>query len=527
MGGTGLRHAQGNLLQQGEKGAASANRGTPQSPGRWLLTFSFVITAIGAIAIALIIVNYVIANLAKENLIRIAEENTTRDALHIVSMVRGSHSMGGMTSAGSSDTDKAMEDTHQSMPLTLEFLAGPQGLSNTFSMLLAEFNIVKLDLLNLDPRVVWSTDPGSIGPDNSEILLQKEAEQPETRDIPGDISSRLDRDHDLVDLIGVHRRTAIVRTYIPLKDTPSGQVIGGIEIYRDVSSDVALQIDETTLVVLWTTVSTMGGLFLVLLSFIVLADRRIYTSTQARDQKTRELQQESQAKSQILSTVSHEFKTPLTSILSQVQIMLRQPDKVGTLSERQQRYLEGVQEDSRRLRTLIDDLLDVSRIESGTLKLALTELDVQLEIEEVVRSLETQINDQEMRVIPAIPPDMSRVKSDKLRFSQIVSNLLTNACKYSPVGATTTITASKNNGSVQIDVSDTGMGISEIDQSRLFGKFFRVDNSATRGIYGTGIGLFITKHLVHAHGGQIWVKSEEGDGTTFSFTLPLAEGEEI
>ena len=161
-------------------------------------------------------------------------------------------------------------------------------------------------------------------------------------------------------------------------------------------------------------------------------------------------EQESRAKTQILSTVSHELKTPLTSILSQVQIMLRQQDRVGALSERQQRCLKGIQEDSYRLRVLIDDLLDISSIESGTLRLTLTELDVQLEIKEVVQSLETQINEKEASVILDIPPDLSRVKSDKVRFPQIVRNLFTNACKYSPVGATTTITARENGEFIQM-----------------------------------------------------------------------------
>lgn len=287
--------------------------------------------------------------------------------------------------------------------------------------------------------------------------------------------------------------------------------------------------EPTRAIVLRTTTGAMGGLFLVLFGFIVAADKNIYTSN-IRDIAMVEAQleqreQESRAKTQILSTVSHELKTPLTSILSQVQIMLRQQDRVGALSERQQRCLKGIQEDSYRLRVLIDDLLDISSIESGTLRLTLTELDVQLEIKEVVQSLETQINEKEASVILDIPPDLSRVKSDKVRFPQIVRNLFTNACKYSPVGATTTITARENGEFIQIDVSDTGIGMSETELSGLFDKFYRVDNSTTRRVFGTGIGLFITRHLVDAHGGKIWVKSEEGKGSTFSFTLPRGERE--
>ena len=236
-----------------------------------------------------------------------------------------------------------------------------------------------------------------------------------------------------------------------------------------------------------------------------------------------QLEQESQAKSLILSTVSHELKTPLTSIVSQVYILLRQQDKVGPLNERQQRHVETVQRNADRLKILIDDLLDITGIESGTLKLVLMDLDVRWEIEDIVRSLENQIYEKQIRVVLNTPPDLPKAKADRLRFSQVVSNLLSNSCKYYPVGATTTITAKEHEEVIQIDISDTGIGMPKDAQASLFAKFFRVDNSSTRRVSGTGIGLFITRHLVQAHGGKIWVESEEGKGSTFSFTLPRAD----
>ena len=235
--------------------------------------------------------------------------------------------------------------------------------------------------------------------------------------------------------------------------------------------------------------------------------------------KNQELEQESLAKTQILSTATHELKTPLTSIMGYVEVLLEQ-GRVGPLNERQQRYLETVQESAHQLKVLIDVLLDVSRIESGSFELNLTELDVQREIEDVVRSMQDQISEKGIHVVLNIPNNLSRVNADRLGFSQIISNLLSNACKYSPAGATTTIAAKEEGGLIHIGVSDTGVGISEADQARLFRKFFRADNSSTREVSGTGLGLFITKYLIEAHGGSIWVKSEEGKGTTFSFTLP-------
>lgn len=256
--------------------------------------------------------------------------------------------------------------------------------------------------------------------------------------------------------------------------------------------------------------------------------RSALTLKQEMDSRKRayaKLEQESLAKTQILATVTHELRTPLTSIMGYVDMLLVHQEKVGSLNERQQKYLDYVQEDSRILKALIDDLLDISRIEADSLELTITELEVQPEIEHVIRSLQNQFAEKEIRVALEVPPDLCLVKADRLRFSQVVTNLVSNAYKYSPAGATITITAVENNGLIHIDVSDTGMGISKEDQSRLFTKFFRADNSSTRAEAGTGLGLYITKLLIEAQEGQIWVQSELGTGSTFSFNLPVAGGD--
>ena len=231
-----------------------------------------------------------------------------------------------------------------------------------------------------------------------------------------------------------------------------------------------------------------------------------------------------QERTAILATTSHELKTPITSIVNQVYVMLRQQDRVGHLTELQQEYLEDIQEDACRLKNLVEDLLDVATVDSNTLTLTFTELDVQQEIQGALRICESQIHENEMHVALNIPPDLCKVKADRLRFAQVLGNLISNASKYSPKGATTTITAKEKGDFVQIDVSDTGIGIPESVQSKIFDKFFRVDNSSTRTEAGTGIGLFIVKCLVETHGGEIWVESGEGNGSTFSFTLPQADG---
>ena len=253
------------------------------------------------------------------------------------------------------------------------------------------------------------------------------------------------------------------------------------------------------------------------------ANEGLQLSNSRLGEKNRELETLSEAKTQILATATHELKTPLTSIVGYVDLMLEQ-DRVGALNERQARYLKRVERNARRLQALIGDLLDISRIESGSLVLALEELELRRETEEVVRSSQREIEDKQIRVLLNISQATPRIKADRLRFSQIVGNLLSNACKYSPRGSAVAIDATENGGLVQIDVADTGAGISPEDQGRLFTKFFRADNSSTREVSGTGLGLFITKHMVEAHSGDIWVHSEEGKGSTFSFTLPTVNG---
>lgn len=242
-----------------------------------------------------------------------------------------------------------------------------------------------------------------------------------------------------------------------------------------------------------------------------------------RHRLSEELKQESQAKSMVLSTATHELKTPLTSIVGYVDRILLSRDTVGPLNERQSRYLETVKKNAHRLKVLVDDLLDISRIEAGGLELNVAEVDVRQEVEEAFQNLQQEINEKGLTVVVKIPEGTCRVLADRLRFSQVIGNLVSNACKYSMEGSTVTVTSLELEKTVQIDVTDTGIGISQADQFQLFDKFFRADNTLTRKESGTGLGLYITKHLIEAHHGSIRVQSEPGKGTTFSLTWPKAE----
>ncbi len=243
-------------------------------------------------------------------------------------------------------------------------------------------------------------------------------------------------------------------------------------------------------------------------------------SNEELETKNRDLEEAGLAKMQILSAASHELKTPLTSIVGYIDRMLLQRDTVGELNDRQERYLETVKKNSYRLKALVDDLLDISRIESGGMVLAKTTVDVVTELEDAVRSVQPHAERKSIDIELNIPANLPPVWAERMRFSQVVVNLLSNACKYSNEEAKVVVNAVQKDNSIQIDVADNGIGISKADQAHLFNQFFRAETELTRVETGTGLGLFITKYLVEAHGGEIWVESEEGQGTTVSFTFP-------
>ena len=238
------------------------------------------------------------------------------------------------------------------------------------------------------------------------------------------------------------------------------------------------------------------------------------------EMKNRELEESSASKSRILVTMSHELRTPLTSIVALVDRMILQQEKVGPLNDRQRRYLEGIQESSAELKMHIDDLLDVARIEADQLELQMVELEPGPEIQTVMAAMRPQAADKSIELVENIASDLRPIDADRARFFQIVAHLVSNACKFSPPDATITIEAKNEPGRVRIAVSDSGVGLSEDERSQLFTKFFRADNSLNREVAGTGLGLYIAKHLVNAHNGDIWVESVEGRGSTFTFTVP-------
>jgi signal transduction histidine kinase/CheY-like chemotaxis protein len=226
-------------------------------------------------------------------------------------------------------------------------------------------------------------------------------------------------------------------------------------------------------------------------------------------------------KTEFVSLVSHELRTPLTSIKGYVDLLL--DGEVGELEPDQKEFLAIVRGNAQRLVSLINDLLDISRIESGKVELHRASIDMARLIEGVAMAMRPQLDGKRQRLVLALPDPMPVVRGDADRVAQILTNLISNAHKYSPAGSAIRVAAERQGNQVRIDVQDNGIGLSADEQAHLFTKFFRAENRTTREVGGTGLGLVITRSLVEMHGGTMEVVSAPGKGATFSFTLPIAE----
>ncbi len=225
-------------------------------------------------------------------------------------------------------------------------------------------------------------------------------------------------------------------------------------------------------------------------------------------------------KNEFVSTVSHELRTPLTSIKGYVDLIV--DGEAGEINEIQREFLEIVQENSDRLVSLINDMLDISRIESGRIHLKVEPIEITDLIVGAAGTFKTMADQSSVELVTSVTEDIPRAAGDRDRIGQVLMNLVSNAIKYSPGGGTATIAARRDGDDVIVEVSDTGIGIKPEDQAGLFSKFYRVDSSLTRDIGGTGLGLSICKSIVELLGGRIWAESEFGEGSTFGFSLPVA-----
>jgi signal transduction histidine kinase len=237
------------------------------------------------------------------------------------------------------------------------------------------------------------------------------------------------------------------------------------------------------------------------------------------EQQNLAIHEANRLKTEFVSMVTHELRTPLTSIQGYAELMLEDEQ----ISGEERESLAIVKKNADRLLGLINDLLDLSRMEAGRLDLHRTSLDLARLIPEVAGSLRPLIEAKRQRLRLDVGEALPAVWADQDRVTQILTNLISNAHKYTLVEGNITVAARRDDGFVRVDVSDTGIGLSPQDQAQLFTKFFRAHERSPQAGGGTGLGLVICRLLVELHGGRITVSSAPGQGSTFSFTLPAGE----
>jgi signal transduction histidine kinase len=219
--------------------------------------------------------------------------------------------------------------------------------------------------------------------------------------------------------------------------------------------------------------------------------------------------------------VSHELKLPMTSIKGYSDLMLS--GATGALNENQTIFLNTIRNNVNRMATLVSDLADISRIESGNLRLEPREVPIWDVIDEVVTLTRIHTIQKKQTVTVNIPNELPKAWCDRNRLAQILTNLISNANKYTQEGGAIIVHATQEDNLIQIKVEDNGLGMTPEDQQKLFSKFFRSADEKIREAPGTGLGLSITRNLIELQGGKIWFESEFRKGTTFYFTVPVSK----
>jgi signal transduction histidine kinase len=303
---------------------------------------------------------------------------------------------------------------------------------------------------------------------------------------------------------------------LPVSDE-SG-LVGAAAVFRDISPLLA-EIHRIQALVAAAIALAIGAVFLLLHQVYVRSARRIRVEEAERRSalaQVEALHQLSALKDEFVATVSHELRSPLVPLLVYSEALAQggaDPAEAPVLGAEMHRA-------ATRMQRLVEDLLEINRLERGQVRLEPRAVDLAETIGLAARDLvgSAPTHPVALDLEPGLPP----VWADEGRLLQVLANLLSNAVRYSPGGGPITIRARRDDDRVVVSVSDRGIGIPADKLPRIFERFYRVENETTRTVRGTGLGLAICKRLIEAQGGTIWVEAQEGVGSTFSFTLPLA-----
>jgi signal transduction histidine kinase len=477
-------------------------------------------------SVVTILVQMVGGDLAEENLARVTEENTVRDARHILSMLRGTHD--GTAAEPRVGTAGSDDRLSPSTPLTLEGLASPQGLPGTHRSLVVGLNIAGIDLIDLNGTVVWSSDPAVTGTARAGSALFQTAAL-------GQPASDLFAERVIVGLDGASRHIPVVETHLPVRATPAGESIGVLAIFRDVASDYAIQVADTRANILWITLGFMAILFVVFSVFVLAADLAIHRgnrrevaliegrlaerkrSEEALSRQTRELKRSNAELEQFAYVASHDLQEPLRMVTSFTQLPARRYK--GRLDEEADKYISFAADGAIRMSMLISDLLTNSQM--GRAATDPGRVDCEAILATAVQNLQKAIRESGATVTHDPLP---KVVGNNTQFVQLFQNLIGNAVKYQNGNVPEVhVAADRTDSGWRFSFRDNGIGIEPSQFERIFAIFQRLHTGEE--YPGTGVGLALCNKIAERHGGSIWVESGPGYGSTFYVTISTS-GEE-
>jgi two-component system, NtrC family, sensor kinase len=301
-------------------------------------------------------------------------------------------------------------------------------------------------------------------------------------------------------------RGALVRAgYRALLAVPlvrEGHLLGGLTVIRKATGEFAPEVIE-----LLRTFATQSAL--------AIQNARLFREI---EDKSRQLEVASQHKSEFLANMSHELRTPLNAIIGFSEVLT---DRMfGDLNEKQEEYLRDIYASGTHLLSLINDILDLSKIEAGRMELELTEFDLPTALDNALMLVRERAQRRSLTLHKDVDAEVGQIQGDERKIRQVVLNLLSNAIKFTPEGGRIELAAVPKDGLVEVSVSDTGVGIAPEDQDKVFEEFRQV-GTADKKAEGTGLGLTLCRKFIELHGGRIWVKSQLGAGSTFTFTIPV------
>ena len=307
--------------------------------------------------------------------------------------------------------------------------------------------------------------------------------------------------------IGATRMRPVLRQlgYRSLLAVPllrEGRIMGGLTIYRRTTGSFPPEV-----VNLLQTFATQ--------SVLAIQNARLFREI---EEKSRQIEAANRHKSEFLANMSHELRTPLNAIIGFSEVLGER--MFGELNEKQAEYTDDILSSGRHLLSLINEILDLSKVEAGRMELELATFDLPLAIDNARTFVRERATKHGINLDVTVDERLGDFVGDERKIKQVLLNLLSNAVKFTPEGGRIGINARQADGSVEISVSDTGIGIAPEDQPKIFEEFRQVGSDYAHKVEGTGLGLTLAKKFVELHGGRIWVESEVGKGSTFSFTLP-------